>query len=82
MSTRETITIVAPIADVGDAVMVPNYRANDRMERGTVWEAKYNAASAHASERWSYTIGLDRKGVRGTYLRLYVSDNFNAPRKL
>ena len=80
--TRKTMRIPRPIAAIGEAVEVPNYRRKGRWEDGTIERAEFCLRSGY----WSYTVMLDRKTTPNrhgdTYpLRLYVSDRFNAPER-
>lgn len=73
---NKTITINAPVAGVGDVVMVRNSRTKDkRKEQGCVnriicW------SSCNDVFVWEYRIRLHRKNVDGNGIFLYV-DNDN-----
>jgi len=75
---RATLTIPAPLAVKGEAVMVLNYRMRPaRWQSGTIESAEYHHG---ATGRWVYGVRLDRLGPRGP-IRLTVGDESVVPTK-
>lgn len=67
---RKMIRLPAPVASVGDKVLVRNYRRGGALEDATVTQVTYKCRSGW----WdSYDVFLDRRSAAGNGLRLYLS---------
>lgn len=72
---RGVVTISAPVANLGDRVLVANYRAAGcPWESGTLERAEYRLRDG-APGVWHYSVWLNRRAKNGNRMWRYVRDD-------